>query len=332
MPRRTRTHPASRTATRTVRTAVTVLVALLVVLVPGNTAWATGRHSEGLGSLSHPDWMAALPDSASLADLSIPGTHDTMARDVTFVAETQKSSLPEQLNAGVRALDIRARHFHDRFTIHHGVVYLNANFTDVLRQTTDFLKAHPRETVLMRLQEEHTAEGNTRSFAQTLRWYLEQNPETAGLARDHLWRPAHGDQQAPALGEVRGRIVLLQEFDGEGTSYGLSYWSPALNVQDAYDVPTLFHIKGKWETARGHIEEAAAHNPRTLYITFLSGVGAGAYPHAVAAGALWFTGVNHYALHHLEGRDLRRAGVVMMDYPGPDLVNAVLRYNQHVGA
>ncbi|ELS57742.1 putative 1-phosphatidylinositol phosphodiesterase [Streptomyces viridochromogenes Tue57] len=310
---------------------LTALAALLIVLVPGATAaWADGRHSEGLGAVSHPDWMASLPDAAPLAALSIPGTHDTMARNVTFVAETQKSPLPEQLNAGVRALDIRARHFHDHFTIHHGAVYLNANFTDVLRQTTDFLKAHPGEAVLMRLNEEHTAAYNTRTFAQTLRWYLEQNPDTAGLARDHLWRPLHGAQSAPTLGEVRGKIVLLQEFDGEGTDFGLSYWSPAMNIQDAYDVPSLFHIKGKWETARGHLEDAATRDPGKLYITFLSGVGPGAYPHAVAAGALWFTGVNHYALHHFQGRDVWRTGVVMMDYPGPDLVEAVLRYNRHV--
>ncbi|MFI8221264.1 phosphatidylinositol-specific phospholipase C [Streptomyces sp. NPDC085932] len=276
--------------------------------------------------------MAALPDTTNLADLSIPGTHDTMARDVTFVAETQQSALPEQLNAGVRALDIRARHFKDRFTIHHGVVYLNANFTDVLRQTTDFLKAHPRETILMRLKEEHTADGNTRSFAQTLRWYLEQNPDTAPLARDHLWWPADGEQPAPTLGEVRGKFVILQQFSGEGTDFGLSYHSPALNIQDAYDVPTLFDIKNKWDKAKGHLEEAASRNPQTLYVTFLSGVGLGAHPHAVAAGALWFTGVNHHALHWFEGRDMIRSGVVMMDYPGPDLVSSILRYNQHIGS
>jgi 1-phosphatidylinositol phosphodiesterase len=309
---------------------VAAFVAVLLVLVSGNAAWASGRHSDGLGSLSRPNWMSALPDTAHLADMSIPGTHDTMARAVTLVAETQQSALPEQLNAGIRALDIRARHFKDHFTIHHGVVYLNANFTDVLRQMTDFLKAHPREAVLMRLKEEHTPEGNTRSFAQTLKWYLEQNPETAPLARDHLWQPTHGDQQAPTLGEVRGKFVILQEFHGEGTDFGLSYWGPALNVQDAYDVPTLFHIKGKWETARGHLEESAGRNRQTLYVTFLSGVGVGAYPRAVAVGALWFTGVNHYALHWLEAHVMSRTGVVMMDYPGPDLVEAILRYNQHV--
>lgn len=321
--------PSRRPARHAARAAVAALFAVLLVFVSGNTAWASGRHSEGLGVISQPDWMAGLPDTARLADLSIPGTHDTMARDVTFVAETQKSPLPEQLNAGIRALDIRARHFKDHFTIHHGVVYLNANFTDVLRQTTDFLKAHPREAVLMRLKQEHTPEGNTRSFAQTLRWYLEQNPETAPLARDHLWRPTDGDQQAPTLGEVRGKFVILQQFDGEGSDFGLSYYSPALNIQDAYDVPTMFHIKGKWDKARGHLEEAVGGNPQTLYVTFLSGVGPGAYPHAVAAGALWFTGVNHYALHWLESRDMRRTGVVMMDYPGPDLVTTILRYNAH---
>ena len=85
----------------------------------------------------HPDWMKWLPDEISLAALSIPGTHDTMAdcsndcRDnetgiviTTPVTQTQGLSLSEQLLAGIRALDIRVNRRGDKFRIHHGDIDL----------------------------------------------------------------------------------------------------------------------------------------------------------------------------------------------------------------
>ncbi|MFC3995712.1 phosphatidylinositol-specific phospholipase C [Nocardiopsis sediminis] len=312
------------------RTAFAGLMAgVLVALAPAAPALADDRHSFDLGAISNPDWMAGISDDTSLAALSIPGTHDTMARDVTALAETQESPLPEQLDAGVRALDIRTRHFQDAFTIHHGSVYLNANFTDVLRQTTDFLRAHPTETVLMRIKPEHTAEQNTRTYEETLDWYLTENPDTAGLARDHIWTPPSGEYatRIPDLGEVRGRIVILQNFDGAGTVYGPTWAGEGMAIQDDYEVPTLFDIEGKWEKARDHFDATQDGPADVLHVNHFSGTGLGAFPRDVAAGALGFRGVNDYGLSHLRDTDLERTGVVMADYPGPGLVEEILAEN-----
>ncbi|WP_233515416.1 phosphatidylinositol-specific phospholipase C [Marinitenerispora sediminis] len=301
----------------------------LVALVPAAPALADDRHSFDLGAISNPDWMAEISDGTSLAALSIPGTHDTMARDVTALAETQESPLPEQLDAGVRALDIRTRHFQDRFTIHHGRVYLHANFTDVLRQTTDFLREHPTETVLMRVKPEHTAEQNTRTYEETLDWYLTENPDTAGLAHDYVWTPPGGEYatRIPDLGQVRGRIVILQDFDGAGTVYGPRWAGAGMSIQDDYEVPTLFDIARKWEKARTHFETTRTGPADRLHINFLSGASLGALPIHVASGGLGFRGVNDYALSHLRATDLPRTGVVMADYPGPGLVEEILAEN-----
>jgi hypothetical protein len=114
---------------RTVPRAVSVAVAtvLVVVLLPAAPAWAGARHSQNLGETSHPDWMGLLPDGANLAALSIPGTHDTMAWGVTPVANTQDSDLSEQLNSGIRALDIRAeaRHYIEVY-FERGVIEITA--------------------------------------------------------------------------------------------------------------------------------------------------------------------------------------------------------------
>ncbi|GAA4946226.1 hypothetical protein GCM10023224_32020 [Streptomonospora halophila] len=308
---------------------VTVLAALATALtaaMPASPALADTRHSGDLHLASNPDWMSRLPDSTSLAALSVPGTHDTMAYDASPVSQTQESPLPEQLDAGVRALDIRTRHYRDAFPIHHGAEYLHANFTDVVVAATDFLRAHPGETVLMRLKQEHTAEENTRSYEETLDSYIEENPQTRDRLREHLWRPDAGyGGRIPTLGEVRGRIVILQDF-GSGHAYGPRWNGEWTDIQDDYDLPTLFHVPQKWDAARTHFERTAAGDSDVLYVNHLSASG-GALPSSIAYGALGVEGMNSRALDYLAAGGTQRTGVVMADFPGPDLVEAVIARN-----
>jgi len=59
--------------------------------------------------------MAALPDTTSVAALSIPGTHETLAIHGGALTQTQEdfgdsgATLARQLDAGIRMIDIRAR-------------------------------------------------------------------------------------------------------------------------------------------------------------------------------------------------------------------------------
>ena len=109
--------------------------------------------------IDNSEWMSVLSDDQLITGLSIPGTHDTMA-DTTegfpFV-KTQGMSLPDQLKAGIRAFDIRARFdgIGAGFFISHGCVSLNDRFkTDVLNVMTTFLALHKSETIIMELQQE----------------------------------------------------------------------------------------------------------------------------------------------------------------------------------
>jgi 1-phosphatidylinositol phosphodiesterase len=322
--------PAARTRRGAPRTLAALLAFLLLtalaVSVPATPALAAGRHSGSLHLTSNPDWMGRLPDAISLAELSIPGTHDTMAFNASPISLTQESPLARQLQSGIRALDIRTRHYRDAFPIHHGAEYLRANFTDVVRATAAFLRDHPRETVLMRLKQEHTAAENTRTYEQTLNWYINDNPDTRDLLRDHLWRPPTGyDGRIPTLGDTRGRIVILQDF-GSGFAYGPRWNGNRMSIQDDYHLPTLFHIPQKWNAARAHFERTNPGTAGTLYVNHLSASG-GALPSSIAYGALGVTGMNERALTHLTAGSVTRTGVVMTDFPGPDLVDTILTHN-----
>src|SRR5262245_27175119 len=56
-------------------------------------------------------WMKKLADSKKLSELTIPGTHDTCALHGGDIPKCQAWSLKDQLEAGIRFIDIRCRHF-----------------------------------------------------------------------------------------------------------------------------------------------------------------------------------------------------------------------------
>src|SRR6185369_6685331 len=136
------------------KTTIQKLARILLLTLP-LTAGAAGNN-----------WMSSLNSGLYLSQFSIAGTHETMARyePATGTAKCQNLTLADQLNAGVRFIDIRCRHYNNAFVIHHGSVYQNANFDDVLNACTSFLQANPSECIILSVKDEYTPSGNTRTF------------------------------------------------------------------------------------------------------------------------------------------------------------------------
>ncbi len=218
-------------------------------------------------------WMSGLQDNISLSKISIPGTHDSGARVdapvVSGTAKTQDLSIAEQLNAGVRFLDIRCRHIDNAFTIHHGAIYQNLNFDDVLNACYTFLNSHPSETIIMSVKEEYDASNTTRSFEQTFDSYVQKNPSKWDLGAN-----------IPTLGAVRGKIKLLRRFSS-GTAKGInaSPWADnttfdinnsgvQLKVQDYYKVT---NNDDKWNGISSLLNEAKNDTNGKLFVNFTSG-------------------------------------------------------------
>ena len=220
----------------------------------------------------NPDWMADLADTKMIAELSIPGSHDSGARfDLAQgLAQTQKLTIAEQLDAGVRYFDIRCRHVGDQFLIYHGGVDQNQTYDEVLATMYAFLDAHPHETILASVKEESVPTQNTRSFEATFDAYIAQAP-TRWILTPTL----------PRLGDVRGKVVLLRRFDATTTPLGVdaTVWSDNatftisdadahLRIEDEY-VVTSNDLK--WTAITNLLAEAAAGDPTTWMLTYTSG-------------------------------------------------------------
>jgi len=271
----------------------------LLVLLPSFAQFASAAQDDGYSydrnggsDRNNADWMRYLPDSLSISNLSIPGTHDSGSWTVLgdWDWNTQSMSIERQLNAGVRALDIRCRYQFDRCDLFHGPdgilgKYLRQNLTDVLTVVTTFLRIHSGETVLMFINNpegpnatdgspnnNRTTSSFSNLFGSATYW---NNPVFNG----YFWKGSG----IPTLSQVRGKIIVVQDFD-PGQGFGLP--GPRFNgfkTQNNYNIGTNFGLYHKWEQVKDYLIKANARTDSSLYLNFLS-AGAPVFPYFVASG------------------------------------------------
>jgi 1-phosphatidylinositol phosphodiesterase len=256
------------------------------------------------------DWMKAVDGKQPLSRLSIPGTHDAGAlhEPLSGTTQCQTLTIDEQLNAGVRFLDIRCRHLKDSFAIYHGSVDQKLSFDEVLKTVSAFLKEHPSETVVLSAKEESTPEGNTRSFEATFQSYLAREPG--------IW---HLSNKLPALDEVRGKIVLFRRFsstaiggiDASAWPDSTTFSSGRLRVQDAYKVSANDE---KWEKISKQLTEASTGSPQTLYVNFTSGY---ASRLGIPSIPTVSDDINRRLTDHLTAHPSGCCGIMVMDFVTP---------------
>lgn len=392
------TSQAMRGRTNVIVLALLVLVCFYLALqLPSETlhsiAWSssekmpsyqnyTSSFSFDLDRSEHPDWMARIPDEASLASLSIPGTHDTETFDLVGNTkyQCQNHDLRTQLRAGLRYFDIRGRLVIDETAagrdaplvigIFHAQVYTGYTLQDVLLTFFEFLDQHPTEGIIMRLKQEGpparrrpdgTLDGNMEeaegeeeagaaaahktTFEEAFNHYRLANRRTEPGSTKHLLLPwpspsaPAGSPLLPTMSQLRGRVIVLQEFpSAPDTNYGVPWLSPHISLEDLWIIVDLAHLEDKWAAIRASLEAAAASPPGSdvLFLSHLS-ASVGVTPIEAAAGPL--EAVNGSVIEGMNDRTGRlleksvgdgqkgKTGVIMADFPGQRLVDAILARN-----
>jgi len=254
-----------------------------------------------------PEWMLGLNPDIPISLLAVPGTHDTCARSEAQGVKwkCQTLSMQEQLLGGIRYFDIRLVLENGEFQVHHMSVAQNVTFSEVQKTVSDFLTKYPSEFLYMRVKHEGgTLDGFESTFLDKVSpcmslWFLEN--------------------RIPRLREVRGKIVLLQNFEAE--ELGIPWDGANMKLQDMWEIP---------DTEAGMLmKEQAIYNfsvmvekmndPNYLYLSHLS-ASDGPLPSKVAKNT------NSYFLSQdLEAK--RPVGVVIADYPSSLLIESIISAN-----
>jgi len=321
----------------------TPLFALSTLIIPSIAGSYDGYHSNysfDANYAHHPAWMSAFSNSTSLTTLSIPGTHDTMTSSPSLgpIYQCQNHGLETQLVAGIRYIDIRCTVVNNELLVHHEDEYTGFTYTYVLETLFSFLTNNPSEMILMRLKEESAAINSTMDFEEVFNYYRLSDPDTAPGCAQHFWIPASpGPTVVPTLGELRSKILIIQNFGPVPAPYGIKYESPLLVIEDDYALTDLGDMDSKFAAIEENLLAAANSSSwdnglgdGLVYLTHVS-ASVGVNPIDVAAGPLnrSVTGQNDrtgtWLTDHVDGNGT--TGVVILDFPGKDLINEILARN-----
>ena len=166
------------------------------------------------------DWLDLVRDETKVCKLSIPGTHDTMTGMGFYqpllkyvfnqTAISQVSTLEEQMNSGLRFFDIRPVVSTDTVAkkkilrLTHGISELDVTFEWTIDQLQSYLKAHPTEFFICKLQFDNGFE-DQKDLYSLLSDVLHMS-KYKGLFFEN-WRPDI------TVGEMRGKILWLSRYD-----------------------------------------------------------------------------------------------------------------------
>lgn len=210
------------------------------------------------GDWSYNSWMKDIDSDKLVSQLSIPGTHNSCATyspdgDILGVVICQDSTITNQLENGTRFLDIRCRATDGVFTIHHGLVYQNINFGEVLNECIGFLSKNPSEIVFMRIKQEYSEVSDTE--------FIKIFNEKYGSFHSHMYL----NSDTPTVAQVRGKIVVLSDVSGLP---GIP-WN-GLQVQDRYNIDSII---SKVAAISEHFDKAIhdhSSGGKNFFVNFIS--------------------------------------------------------------
>lgn len=133
-----------------------------------------------------------------------------------------------------------------------------------------------------------------------------------------------------------------------------------MHIQDEYKVEGIWNLPKKWGSVKEYLTYANNNRDKGyLYVNFLSGtewvfpyfVASGQSSHETAAplllagmqnseewsefprvlGSTAYEGTNNLTINYLRNHpEIKHAGIIMCDFPGPDLINTIIGLNEFV--
>ena len=276
-------------------------------------------------------WMAELGDSEKLSELSIPGSHDTMTGNkypgndcrgffYKRCCLCHDRTLKEQLDAGIRFVDMRLKHHNNDFTLHHAFISLGVSFSSVLNVLTDFLKENPTETIIMSYQKEHTEENNN-----GVPFHTDFQRIIGKVSSDYIY----SENSVPLLRDVRGKIVLFDwSYHGHmglrrDNSYVENWWD---NIM--YWAWFAWNVKEEYYTKlENNIASSQSQAPNAFFLSWFSANDCKKtlldYGPRKIAGK-----VNKEMNVRLKKRKAKgNYGVIVMDFPKDDVIETIIAEN-----
>ena len=304
------------------------IIALCSLIVLMSSASHALAHNAG--------WMAGLPDTVKVCRVSIPGTHDSGTAGVRFpmkhYARTQTMDLAEQWDAGIRFFDLRPKLENGTLRIYHGPADCHLGFEEAMLTIIGKLEQYPTEFCVVMT---NSAGGGLEGVDRIM-------DDINTLFDINMLAQFHADM---TVADMRGRVLFIHRdyrdngrdypgtvvlgWPGNGSSHhsrmeSCQYQSAVLWAQDFFtEGGKGDYLNSKWDKVTALIREFASAPDGVWCINHLSGY----------TGAGISTNINRNAkttntrlLEYL-GNHKKPIGIIPMDFPSQELIDAIIFLN-----
>ena len=216
------------------------------------------------------NWMQDIEDNRLVCKMSIPGTHDTGAYTGNGWVKTQDKNIEQQLNSGIRFFDIRLVHQNGVLKLCHGSHIFDTTFIgDVLKTTTEFLKEHPSETVIMTIKRDHDLDNDG---ATKYRMALTKALEGDRNLTSYMVKSFKPDF---TLGDLRGKMLIISRDGWITTPSGkVTSWpdnaSFTSSIESTNGSSTAIHVEDHYKSSSRDKVNYVAQNVRKAQAAFSS--------------------------------------------------------------
>lgn len=280
--------------------------------------------------------LSQLSGEIYLSELNIAGTHDSATAYVSMEnqARCQYKTIAEQLQMGVRFLDIRLSKKGDEFYLVHSLADCYSDeaktrrmtFGEVLEVCKAFLKANPKETLILSIKQD-------RGIIN--RWFFPPFYDKYIEGDESWW---YAENKVPTLDQCRGKMVLMRRCRVWKSFYktaegglNFSFWKDQakkktkalpviLNeeamalVQDRYSLEP----KIKWQCAKRYLDNAVTSKTR-FAVHFIS-------TSAKTNGNI--VGTAEYINSEFMQYELKKkTGWIICDFPTEELIEKIMMSN-----
>lgn len=264
-------------------------------------------------------WMKDVDDNTLITTMSIPGTHDSGATHSIFdvAGKCQDTTIKQQLELGVRFLDLRLQLVNNEFKIVHSFVDQKQKLKSVLKDISTFIKEYNTEFLIISIKEEADSKNSTLDFEEAL--FKEFKEYEDILCYNNL---------PNTLKEARGKIYILSRY--ANSSIGIkaySGWKDSttftidnLYIQDNYCIDDL-EIKKQDIIDTINYSKANSIN---LVLNFTSCYLDNAFPPTYAGTAA--LNINPWLIEHLKS-EKGNLGIVIVDFVTKELAEAIYMRN-----
>ena len=287
-------------------------------------------------------WMEHISDDAYLSEITIPGTHNSGARNISlgYSKRCQDTSISEQLNNGYRYLDLKVAMDEtengNRIKLVNGTSNCYASgeffsdylyFDDVCQDIYKFLQEHSTETVIVSIKIE-----DSEHYVADVENLLVDEIQ----ANHDYW---YTEEEIPTLGDVRGRAVLASRYEDKAATgvVGINMiWTehdnkvPAdipyeLFVYDDYRVWVQdrykYSVEDKYEAVVDGLENCEA-DENTLFLNFISTNGDGLIGHPLG----YAKNLNELLMDY-DLKDNTSYGIIIVDFGDSNLARHIYYTN-----